>query len=129
MTLLVLVACGPVGPATVEGRLGQLDVTVVDLSGRLETVWFDTVSDFPDWTTDAVNPPERPDVVLIRWITARCGHSTVTLEAAEEGLHVRVRTPRTLQCVEDVGVQRSIRLVFDRRIDAAIVDVEESRDP
>jgi hypothetical protein len=40
-----------------------------------------------------------------------------------------VRTPVVLDCTNDIGVRKSIRPVLDRRIDAAIVDVEESRDP
>jgi hypothetical protein len=40
-----------------------------------------------------------------------------------------VRTPVVLDGTNDIGIRQRSRPVLDRRTDAAIVDVEESRDP
>jgi len=123
----LLSACGLGGPRTFEGRIGALDVTVIDGTGHVEAIWFGVNSELADPFVSAVNPPGRPDVVIVGWFTRECGHSTLTLEFAGGRLSVRVRTP-VGDCTNDVAVPRTVRITFDRHVDAATVDVEDARD-
>jgi hypothetical protein len=130
LALAVAVAVGAAGCSgaterTFAASAAGLDITVIDRTGHLQAISTDTITDPPAFETAAINPPGRPDVLIVGWTTRRCGHSTLTLEPAGDRLSITIRTPLDPACIEDVAKPRGIRLVFDRRIDAATVDVVE----
>jgi len=127
----IVFACAPTTELLYPvGNREPATITVVDETGWFRQVMLPIGRVAIDWqgTTFVANPPDRPTVLRLGWISGRCLTGATIRIAEDDDLSVTV-TSRSNKvapgCGEDIGLGYMVDLVFDREVAAGDVNVQD----
>ena len=132
----IVFACAPTTELLYPvGNREPATIAVVDETGWFRQVMLPIGRVAIDWqgTTFVANPPHRPTVLRLFWISGRClTGATIRIAAAKDDdltVSVTSRSNRASPgCREDIGKSYMVDLVFDREIAAGDVRVQDLTD-